>query len=274
MLRSWCGWLAGRGLGDHWLRVHGLFAEEGRSPETEPRAAALPQTGWAGFCYDAALPRAALRELLMEAARNRIRVATIWADLVDLFAEVHAEIPIDGQRWAWGHISILAPDAIARARDLGLVLTTHTNRHIEKDGGRHLDRLGSEAADRIVPLRALVDSGVPVSFGSDNMPASLLRTIHHAVARRAADGRVIAPSQRLTRAEALRAASWGGAYLSLAEDEIGSLEPGKLADIVVLSDDLMSVDEEKIPHLVADLVFVGGRIVYDRTAYMSGKGKG
>ncbi|SED92495.1 hypothetical protein SAMN05519104_4760 [Rhizobiales bacterium GAS188] len=263
MLRHWCQWLAGRGLGDHWLDVHGIFAEEGEAPCCEPRAKALPQTGWAGFCYDAALPRSALRELLLEAARNKIRVANIWPNVVDLFAEVHRSIPIDDQRWVWGHISILDRERIRQVRDLGLAVTTHTNRHIAKDGGRHLDRLGAAAADQIVPLRSLIEAGVPISFGSDNLPPTLFGPIHHAVMRRSeACGRIIAPAQSLTRQEALRCASFGGAQLCRREDELGTLEPGKRADLVVLPQDLMTMEADAIPALRADITIVDGKIVH------------
>jgi predicted amidohydrolase YtcJ len=211
------------------------------------------------------LPRDALRELLLEAARNEIRVATIWPDVVDLFAEVHRSVPIDDQRWVQGHISLLDENRIRLVRELGLVLTTHTNRHILKDGGRHLDRLGPEAARTVVPLRSLLEAGVPLSFGSDNMPPSLFGPIHHAVARRAAPcGRIVAPEERLTRFEALRIASYGGAYLSLRETEIGTLEAGKLADLVVLPGDFSTIPENDIPVLTADLTMVDGRIVHDR----------
>ena len=265
MLRQWGQWLAGRGLGDQWLNVHGVFVEQGISPCCEPRARALPQTGWAGFCYDAALPRDALKELLLEAARNRIRVATIWGDLIDLFAEVNRQIAIDDQRWVWGHISVLDDKRIRLARDLGLALTTHTNRHIYKDGGKHLDRLGAARAHEISPLRSIIDAGIPLSFGTDNMPPSMFHPIHHAVARRAGPcGRIIAPEQRLTRAEALRCATYGGAYLCRREDETGSLEVGKRADLVVLPTDFMTMNEDEIPTLEADMTVVGGRIVHER----------
>ena len=136
MVSGWCRWLSGRGLGDNWLAVHGLFAEEGRAPSDEPRASALPQTGWAGFCYDLALPRDSLHELLLEAARNKIRVATIWPQVAAFFRDVHRQIPIDGQRWVWGHIGLMNDDDIDMADDLGLVITTHTSRHIAKSEGR------------------------------------------------------------------------------------------------------------------------------------------
>ena len=76
----------------------------------------------------------------------------------------------------------------------------------------------------------------------------------------------IRPAQRLSRADALRAATIEGAYVSFEEDEKGSIELGKLADLVVVSDDPMTCAEIRIRDIRAELTIVGGRIVYDRSA--------
>src|SRR5690606_31713103 len=104
---------------------------------------------------------------------------------------------------------------------------------------RHRKTIGIENEDAIVPLRRLLDAGVPVSFGTDNLPPSLFNPIYHAVARRdRATGEVIAPAQKLSRGEALQCATWGGAYLMGQEGETGTLDVGKKADLAILSDDL------------------------------------
>ena len=75
-----------------------------------------------------------------------------------------------------------------------------------------------------------------------------------------------APDQALTREEALRCATMGGAYLALEEESKGSIEPGKLADLAVLSADPLTCAEESIKDIVADMTIVGGRVVFDRAA--------
>ena len=75
-------------------------------------------------------------------------------------------------------------------------------------------------------------------------------------------GKELAPEQRLSRLEALKAFTLGGAYFTFDEDRRGSLEPGKLADLAVLSDDLLTVPEDDIPNLHSLLTMVGGRVVY------------
>ena len=84
------------------------------------------------------------------------------------------------------------------------------------------------------------------------------------VARVAKDGRVFVPSQRLTRAEALRTYTLNNAYASFQERELGSLTPGKYADVVVMSKDIMSIPEQDIPSARADVTIVGGVVRYLR----------
>ena len=264
VLRSWARWLAGRGLGDGMLRVAGLFAEFEGGPEHAVRARANPYTGWAGFHFDAGLPRAALKALLVEAARLGIRVSGIVPPMLDLFAEVDREAPIGDQRWILGHINVLSEDDVVRIRDLGLIVTTHTNRYIYKEGHLLKDRLGKSREDDIVPLRRLLDAGVHVSFATDNVPISLWHPIWQAVARKSLyTGESIAPGQRLTREEALRCATAEGAWLSFEEGEKGSIEEGKLADFAVLSNDPLACPEEALRDITSELTVVGGRVVHE-----------
>jgi predicted amidohydrolase YtcJ len=227
----------------------------------------MPYTGWAGFSSDAALPREQLRAILLTAARQDIRVLSMGTGLLDLYEEVNRVEPIRDRRWVIEHIGILTGAEIGRIRDLGVVLTTHTNRYLYKEAEAFRRQLGPGAEDTIVPLRRLKEAGVHVALATDNVPPSLFWPIWQAVARvsRTSD-RVIAPAQRLSRADALRAATLEGAYVTFEEDEKGAIEPGKLADLVVLSDDPMTCAEIRIRDIRAELTIVGGRIVYDRSA--------
>jgi predicted amidohydrolase YtcJ len=263
VLRSWARWLAGRGLGDPMLRVAGLFAEFEGGAEHALRARANPYTGWAGFYFDAGLPREELKTVLVEAARQGIRVSGIVPPMLDLFAEVDRQAPIGDQRWILGHINVLSGDDVSRIRDLGLVVTTHTNRYVYKEGHLLKERLGAAREDDIVPLRRLLDAGVHVSFATDNVPISLWHPVWQAVARQSLyTGEAIAPGQRLTREEALRCATAEGAWLSFEEGEKGSIEAGKLADFAVLSDDPLACPEATLRDITSMLTVVGGRVVH------------
>jgi len=267
LLKSWGNWLARRGLGDDWLRVGGMFCEADDSPEQRLRAAAFPQTGWAGF-HCSALPEALLQPLLVEAARAGIRVNGIWPSNLRLFADVDKVVPIAGQRWVLGHIMNFSADDIKLIKDLGLVITTHTSGFLYKRGLATKVQLGPGREGEIVPLRALLDAGVPVSLGSDNVPPTLFASIGHCVTRREHSGSVIAPDQALTRREALHCASAGGAYLTFDEHERGTIEIGKLADFAVLSDNPLTCPEEQIPKIVSEMTIVGGAVVFERQPHV------
>jgi predicted amidohydrolase YtcJ len=264
-LAEWRPRIAGRGSGDAFHRFAGLVAETNPSTDGAVRARSMPYTGWAGFSYDAALPREQLRALLLTAARQDIRVLSMGTGLLDLYEEVARAEPIRDRRWVIEHIGILTGDEIGRIRDLGVVLTTHTNRYLYKEAEAFRRQVGPGAEDTIVPLRRLKEAGVHVALATDNVPPSLFWPIWQAVARvsRTAN-RVVAPAQRLSRAEALRAATIEGAYVTFEEAEKGTIELGKLADLVVLSDDPTTCAEIQIRDISAELTIVGGRIVYDR----------
>jgi predicted amidohydrolase YtcJ len=264
MIGGWARWLAGRGLGDDWLRIQGLFTEVDTSAEHALRRAAFPNTGWAGFNY-AGLPRDAVKVLLTECARNGIRVEVIGASLLDMIAEIARAAPIDAQRWVMAHITTLDQREIETVRDLGLIVTTHSNAYIYKRGAALRDGVGAARENDVVPLRRLLDAGVPVGLATDNVPVSLWHPIWQVVARidRTIDAPV-APAQALTREEALRCVTMGGAYLTFDEGRKGSLESGKLADLVVLSQDPLTCDLAVLRDTVAELTIVNGAIVFDR----------
>jgi predicted amidohydrolase YtcJ len=266
MLGSWAQWLARRGLGDHWLRIADIYTEVNDAPETRLRKRIPVQTGWAGYSPDSGLPRDAVLELMLEAARNGVRVSGIWPDLLELFREVDRSIPLAGRRWILGHQRVLDAGQVELVRDLGLVLTTHTNRHIYKQGAAMRWRVGKDKENTIVPIRTLLDKSVPVAFGTDGTPPTMFNPIWQAVERVDREtGDVIAPDQRITRLEALQCATVGGAFLTFEESEKGTLEAGKLADIVVVSDDPLTVEPSHVRNIVADLTIVGGVVVYDRS---------
>jgi predicted amidohydrolase YtcJ len=264
LLRSWGAWLARRGLGDEYLRMGGLYTESDYSEENRLRGATSPYTGWAGFSYQAALPEDVMVEMMIEAARQHIRVGSFTPNILDLYERVNRVVPIVDRRWIIEHIGVYGAEEIARIRALGLVLTSYTGRYIWQDGAALARELGPGGASRIAPLRALRDAGVHVALSTDNVPPSLFDSIHHAVARKPRGATAaVGPDQCLTREEALACAAREGAYLTFEEGQKGTLEVGKLADVAVLDGDLMTIPEDAIPGIRADLVVVGGAVVLE-----------
>jgi predicted amidohydrolase YtcJ len=259
---SWGRWLAGRGYGDEWLRLMGIHAELGDSDENRLRASAQPQTGWSGFNYDSNLPRDALAELLLECARSGVMVVGLKPDMLEIFSAVDRQVPLAGRRWVLGHINRLTGEEVERIADLGLTVTTHTNRYVYKEGATTLASIGAQRESEIVPLRKLLDAGVRVCLASDNVPPSLFHPLWHAVARTTRDGTRVAYGQALTRLEALACATRNGAYLTFDESRKGTLEPGKFADVAVLTADPLSCAENEIRDLRAHMTIVGGRVVH------------
>lgn len=263
MLSDWGRWLAGRGMGDKYLRMCGLYTESDCSEENRLRALCGPYTGWAGFNFDAGLPEDVMVEMMVEAARLGIRVGSFSPRIVDLFEKVDRRAPIAGQRWLIEHIGILTPDEIKRVRDLGLVAQAYTSKWIEQNGESLRAQRGEEGAADVVPMRSLIDAGVHVSLATDNVPPTLMVPIAHVVTRRTAAGRPLAESQSISRMEALAAASREGAYLSFEEDVKGTIETGKYADLAVLNEDLLTCPDSHIANVRSVLTITGGRVVYE-----------
>ncbi|MFB6070247.1 MAG: amidohydrolase [Halanaeroarchaeum sp.] len=154
------------------------------------------------------------------------------------------------------HAELIDDGTIDRMESAGVVASVQPNFHRwARPDGLYDQRLGPDRRRRSNPLRKLADSDVPLAFGSDCMPLDPLYGIDQAVT---------APTeaQRLTVTEALRAYTWGGAYAAFDEDRMGTIEPGKLADFVVLED-----SPWERPAAVADIdvamTVVDGTVVYD-----------
>ncbi len=265
ILQNWTSWLGKRGLGDDWLRVGGMFTDTGMDADAVFRSQTAPYTGWSGFNYDTGVPQNRMVEFMVEAARNDIRLAVIGPRFLDMFEEVNREVPITDKRWVIGHLDVLNETQIQKAADLGVVMTTHTNRYIYKHGHILREELGPERLNDIAPVRRLLDAGVNIGLATDNVPTTLFYPIWHVVSRwnMISDDRV-APDQALNREDALRCGTMGGAYLTFEEDKKGSLEEGKLADMAVLSNDPLTCSEEAIKDIVAETTIVGGKVVYER----------
>jgi predicted amidohydrolase YtcJ len=267
-MEAWAGWLGEPAFGDDWLKITGLHIDVGRDPGEDVRASVSPYTGWSGFNYDAAQTRERTKETLLHCARNEIRaVCSNAPGIIDLLDEVDREVPLKGRRWVLVHINILSPRDIERIVRMGLVLTSHTNSNIYRRGHTMQAQLPPERHGENTPLRTLIDAGVKVALITDNVPISLWGPVWQTVARTSRTNVRIAPQQAIARAEAIRCATENGAYLTFDEDKKGTLEPGKLADLAVLSADPLTVAESGIREITADMTMAGGKIVHQLPAW-------
>lgn len=141
--------------------------------------------------------------------------------------------------------------------------------HLIDDGRWAEKRIGPERAKTTYAFRSLLDSGAVLAFGSDwdVAPMDALMGIYAAATRRTLDGKRPGgwvPEQKITVAEAVRAYTWGSAYASFEERIKGTIEPGKLADMAVLSADIFAIDPVEIQNAKVTLTVFDGRIVYQR----------
>lgn len=262
-VEAWLGWLGEPGIGDDHLAMTGLFVDLALSRANELRGRASPYTGWAGFNYDTGLSHDQVRTVLRACVAHEIRPVAIWPNMLDLYDEIDRETPLKGRRWVLGHVSTLTPRDVERIARMGLVVTTHTNRYVYKEGHLLRRRLPPEREDEISPLRSLLDAGVPVCLATDNVPVSMFWPVWQSVSRASLYSEErIAAGQALTREQALRCATNHGAVLTFDEDRKGSLEPGKLADLFIPSRDPLTTPEAELQTLRSNLTIVGGKIVH------------
>jgi predicted amidohydrolase YtcJ len=127
-----------------------------------------------------------------------------------------------------------------------------------------LRRLGRARTERAVPMRELLDAGLVVSGGSDwpGAPNNPFVNIYYYVTRNTLRAGPIGVAQKISRLEALRVMTLNNAYLTFEEALKGSIEAGKLADFVVLSDDLLTVPDDRILSIAPLATYVGGRRVF------------
>lgn len=175
-------------------------------------------------------------------------------------------------RWRVEHAQHLALQDIPRFGQLG-VLAAMQGIHCTSDAPYVLARLGPERAEAgAYAWQKLMRSGAVVANGTDAPVEEVdpLPGYHALVTRKQKDGRVFYGGERMSRAEALRAYTFNGAYAGFEEDTKGQLKPGRLADIVVLSSDITSVPEDEIQKTRVIYTIVGGQIRYRADARAEG----
>jgi predicted amidohydrolase YtcJ len=169
-------------------------------------------------------------------------------------------------RWRIEHAQHVQPVDVPRFKQLG-VIASMQGIHSTSDGPWIAKRLGEERARRTSYLfRTFLDAGVVVTNGTD-VPVEDINPIasfYAAVSKKTRDGTRFVYEQHMTREEALRAYTMSNAYAAFEEHLKGSITPGKLADLVVLSKDIMRVPEDEIPTARVDLTILGGRVRYQR----------
>ena len=216
-------------------------------------------------------PPAKMEELIRGAAQAQIQAAIhaigdrAVAEVLDLYARVGGNDPA-AHRFRIEHAQHVRPEDFAWFGKLGVVASMQPY-HAVDDGRWAEKRIGPARARTSYAWRSMLKAGGPLAFGSDwpVAPLNPLLGIYAAVARATLDGqhpKGWIPEERLTVEEALRAYTQGSAFAAFEEKEKGTIAPGKLADVVVLAQDLFSIPPEKIKEARVALTIVGGKVVY------------
>lgn len=188
--------------------------------------------------------------------------------LLDLFGTIVKENPPWDRRFRIEHAQHIREKDFRRFAALGVIASAQPYHAID-DGRWAEKRIGKERCRWAYPFRTFIDSGVKLCFGSDwtVAPIDPLIGIYAAVTRRTIDGANPGgwfPEEKISVGEAIEAYTVNNAYAAFEENEKGSISPGKLADLVVLSGDILTIDPARIDTVRVEMTVVGGKIVYQR----------
>ena len=264
-------------FGNDWLAIGGLkgFSDGGLGASTayffEPYTD-NPQTS--GLLAPQMFPEGVMEKRVLEADKAGLQVAIHAIGdkanfiMLDIFEKTVAQNGKRDRRWRIEHAQHLRPEDIGRFAGLGVIASVQPFHAI--DDGRWAEvKIGKERCRTTYAFKSLLDSGAILALGSDwpVAPLNPLIGIYAAVTRQTTDGKNPNgwfPEQKVPLEEAIKGFTLNGAYAEFSEKIKGSLEEGKLADLVVLDQNIFEIAPEKIRDAKVTLTIAGGRVVYDR----------
>jgi predicted amidohydrolase YtcJ len=219
-------------------------------------------------------PLSQMRDWMTQADAASLQICThaigdrAISTVLDLYADVVKANGGADRRFRIEHAQHMAEKDFARFAQLGVIASVQPYQAI--DDGRWAEaRIGHDRASRTYAFRRFLNQGVHLAFGTDwdVAPLNPIWTVYAAVTRATLDGKNPDgwfPEQKLTVAEAVEAYTMGSAYAEFQEQVKGSITPGKLADLVLLSDDIFSIEPAKIRDVKVLKTIVGGKVVWDQ----------
>ena len=180
---------------------------------------------------------------------------------IRIMERVAAKTPVSSLRWTLEHVFEITPEQIERLKAIGVGVRVQDHDYIRNQ---------YSAWKAGPPFRTLLESGIRMGAGTDGGvvgPLNPWLSIYYMVTGKDAGGEVIIPGQQIGRKDALRLYTAANAWFNFEENELGSLEVGKLADLVVLDRPYLTIDDEDIKHIRPVLTMVGGRVVSARAPY-------
>ena len=257
--RRWIHALPGR-FGDDWLRILGLGEIVIQQMWDQSVAAQFPISRQT---------LAEFQEVVAAATQKGITLhlhATLESTIdtmLGVFEELGRATPLTNLRLVFAHGEHVTSAQLERMKRLGMGLTVQDRQVIQGDIMR---RVWGDSMTAKPPLKTIYRSGVPMGGGTDATivaPSSPFVSLWWMITGKMLRGDVARVGEHLTRDEALRVYTRGSAWIAQAEHRVGSLEAGKLADLVVLSDDYLTVPEDRIPKIRSMMTIVGGTVVHE-----------
>jgi hypothetical protein len=226
-----------------------------------------------GLLSDEMQPLSLMRDRMMKADAAGLQICThaigdqAISMILDLYSEVAKANGTADRRFRIEHAQHMAAKDFDRFAQLNVIASVQPYHAID-DGRWAEPRIGHDRASRTYAFRTFLDHGVHLAFGTDwdVAPLNPMLGLYAAVTRATLDGKNPSgwfPEQKLTVEESVQAYTMGSAYAEFQEKEKGSITPGKLADMVILSDDIFSIDPVKIRDVKVVKTIVGGRVVWD-----------
>ncbi len=258
------------GDGDHRLRVGGIkvLVDGGF---TGPAAYTIePYRGRGDYRGLLNVPEDELRQLVHEAHAlgwqlgfHAIGDAAIELT-VDAFVDALQRNPRDDHRHYLNHFTVTPPErTLELMAEHGIAISQQPNFTYTLEG-RYVENLDGERLAHNNPVKIPMDHGIFMALSSDILPIDPLVGLYAAVTRKGMSGEVYAPEEAISIEEAIRGYTANAAWLTFEEDVKGTLEPGMLADMVVLSEDLLTIDPDRIMDVEIDMTIVDGEVLYER----------
>jgi predicted amidohydrolase YtcJ len=189
--------------------------------------------------------------------------------VLNVLEEVNREVPLKGLRWGLDHCETMSPKTLERIAALGGSINIQNRMSL--DGEAFLQKYGAQVAADAPPINRIQRMGIPLACGTDANRATSYNPwigVHWLLTGKTLGGTKLQGDHNLLdRTEALRLYSASGAWMSSEEGKKGTLEPGKLADLAILSADYFSVPVDQVQELEAVLTMVGGKVVYGAGAF-------
>lgn len=260
------------GFGDDRLKLGPIGESAYDGGFTGPTARTTQDyKGQPGFRGTTFMSESALSEMVTTSASLgwQLGIHAIGDEAIDTVARVYHQAivahPKPDHRWFISHFTMLPTEQTMKTMASDGIWTTAQPNFTYNLEGRYLAVLDGKRLDHINPMATPIAHGVNVVMSSDNLPIGPMVGIYAAVTRKGLTGHQFAPTEAITREQALRLYTARAAAVAWDEAKKGSIEPGKFADLIVLDRDPLTVPADQLLQTQVDLTYVGGKLLWNRT---------